>query len=506
MTLTPEQMAELQNEFDRKSEKPEIDELTLLDDASRAALRNRIEAETKRARDHLRRLEWRADPKRWVDERLDEFMWSVQVQIAESVRDNRKTAVPSCFASGKSWLAARLAAWWIDTHPPGEAFVVTTATTAAQVKAILWREIGRAHSKGNLDGRLNQTEWRIMMPHGKEEQVAFGRKPADMDKAAFQGIHERWVLVILDEAAGIPASLWDAAESLTANEESRILAIGNPEDAGSEFAKVCDDTSDWHVIKIPAFATPNFTGEEVPERLRKVLISKIYVDEKLKKWGETSPMWKAKILAEFPEVREDGLIPIAWIRAAQDRQLEPVGPRELGVDVGGGGDKSIIGLRTGPVFRIVKRSDEPDTMKTLADVEHVYDEENAELAKVDEIGIGRGIVDAARRSPRKILGVNVGRAAKDKRGYANLRAEACWKVRELFQNGLIDIDPHDEDLVAQLLEIRYKRVGGRIQIESKREMKQRGIPSPDEFDCLVLAFVDRALAGRPPKRRRLGWG
>lgn len=502
--MTPEEIAELQNEFATKSE-AEADELSLLNDEGRRALRERIELETKRAREHLARLEWRADPKRWVNEKLDEFLWTKQVAIAESVRDNRKTAVPSCFASGKSWLAARLACWWIDTHPPGEAFVVTTATTAAQVKSILWREIGRAHSKGDLDGRLNQTEWRMVMPHGKEEQVAFGRKPADMDQAAFQGIHERYVLVILDEAAGIPPSLWDAAESLAANEDSRILAIGNPEDAASEFAKVCSSEL-WNTIKISAFDTPNFTDEEVPERLRKVLISKIYVDEKRSKWGEQSPMWKAKIFAEFPEVREDGLIPISWIRAAQDRSLEPEGPRELGVDVGGGGDKSVMGLRTGPVFRIVRRDDEPNTMKTLSNIEAVYDAENVEVAKVDEIGIGRGIVDAAKRSARRILGVNVGRAAKDKAGYVNLRAEGCWFVRTLFQNGLIDIDPHDEDLVAQLIEMRYKRVGGRIQIESKREMKNRGVPSPDDFDCLVLAYMDKKLAGRAPKRRRIGWG
>jgi hypothetical protein len=95
---------------------------------------------------------------------------------------------------------SRLAAWWLDVHPIGEAFVVTTAPTTAQVEAILWREIGKAHRKGNLPGRITlDAKWYM-----GQELVAYGRKPADYDQAAFQGIYSKYVLVLLDEAVGIP--------------------------------------------------------------------------------------------------------------------------------------------------------------------------------------------------------------------------------------------------------------------------------------------------------------
>jgi hypothetical protein len=81
------------------------------------------------------------DPVGWVEGRLGEFLWRKQREIAASVRDNRRTAVKSCHNAGKSFLASRIAAWWLDTHPPGEAFVVSTAPTYKQVHAILWEEI-----------------------------------------------------------------------------------------------------------------------------------------------------------------------------------------------------------------------------------------------------------------------------------------------------------------------------------------------------------------------------
>ena len=184
-------------------------------------------------------------PADWVADRLGEHLWSKQREIAESVVENKHTAVTSCHGAGKSFLAARLIAWWIDSHPVGEAFVVSTAPTFQQVRAILWRELRRAHHKGQLAGELNQTEWLI-----DGELVGYGRKPADHDDYAFQGIHARYVLVILDEACGIPPSLWTAVETITTNDDSRVLAIGNPDDPQTEFGEVCKPGSGWNLVTI----------------------------------------------------------------------------------------------------------------------------------------------------------------------------------------------------------------------------------------------------------------
>lgn len=464
------------------------------------------------------------DPVGWVNDRLGEHVWSKQAEIMESVRDNRRTAVPSCHSAGKSFIAARIAAHWIETHPPGESFVVTSAPTGPQVKAILWKEIGRAHAHGGLVGRTNQTEWWLKPPQSKEELVAYGRKPADYDEAAFQGIHARYVLVILDEACGMPTNLFDAGDTLISNENSRMLAIGNPDDPVTEFAEVCKPGSGWSVIPISVFDTPNFTGEEVPGHIRELLVSRLWQEEKLRKWGADNPMYIAKVLGEFPEVTAGGLISIKWIKEAQERELKPTRPVELGVDVGGGTDRNVIACRRGPVVRIVERNHDPDTMRSLGRVMQQIRETKATETKIDAIGIGAGMCNRAneiahdttettnvRERAGTIVPVKVGMPANEGEDYKNLRAEGYWNLRERFREGNIDIDPNDEDLVAQLVDLRtVPNSTGKIQIESKEQMKKRRKASPDEADAVMLAFLDPGAKpieveltfGRKRNRRR----
>jgi len=204
----------------------------------------------------------------WAAAILGVFLWSKQLEIALAVAEHRRDAVHACHGVGKTFLAALLALWWIASHPAGTALVVMTAPTARQVRTILMRELGRLHAKGRLAGRVTLDGWQI-----DGQLVAIGLKPADGDPVGFQGYHAAHVLVILDEAAGVPKALWDAADSLISNEGSRLLAIGNPDDSRSYFAAICRPGSAFHVVGISAYETPGFTGEAIPDELRASLIS-----------------------------------------------------------------------------------------------------------------------------------------------------------------------------------------------------------------------------------------
>lgn len=471
----------------------------------------------------LQRRVWARDPALWARERLGRELWSMQIKVMEAVRDNRHVAVRSSFATGKSFTAATLALWWVDTHPPGEAFVATTATTEAQVKAILWHEIAIGHALGGLPGRLNQTEW-WMSVGGVDQIVGFGRKPADTNATAFHGIHRKYVLVIIDEGSGVAASIYDAAEGLAANEFSRILVIGNPEDPLSIFAEISRPGSGWVAFKISAFDTPVYTGEKVSQKILDLLVSKIWVEERAKRWGVDNPKYISKVLGEFPEVSENCLILPGWVIAAQERTLQPARPSELGVDVGAGGDKTVIAHRRGGVVRVVNRERQPDTMKACGNVIRAINTCGAEIAKVDEIGVGKGLVDRAREQHYNVVGINVGKSPdrklkrKGKREvdehdeaetFLNRRAQGYWHLRELFMLGEVDIDPADEELAAQLVDIRYERLSnGVIKIESKEEMKRRKRArgadgdSPDEADAVMLAFMPAAMT----KKHSVVWG
>ena len=435
------------------------------------------------------------DPVGFVEERLLGFLWSKQKDIARSVVSHRRTAVKSCHDVGKTALAARIGAWWLSVHKPGDAFLVTSAPTFAQVKALLWREINRVHGQGRLPGRVNQTEWLF-----GNEIVGFGRSPPDTDPTAFQGIHARYVLVVLDEACGIAKTLWDAADTLIANDDSRILVIGNPDDPATEFHEVCKPGSGWNVIRIAASMSPNFTGEAVPDWLSPLLVGKTWVEEKRRRWGEKSPLYISKVDGEFPEQSEDGLLSFKDLRAAVERSLPAEGDNELGVDVARfGGDATIIYHRMGPVARKVGELRQRDLMQTVALVLRCVAKTGATRVKIDDAGMGGGVTDRLKELrmegafDAQLVPVNVGEKAtttEDATKFMNLRAQLNWGLRELFHAGLIDI-ADDDDLLAQASSIRYKFTSAnRILIESKEDMKKRGLPSPDHWDALVLCFAN----------------
>lgn len=427
------------------------------------------------------------DPVAWARDRLGVHLWSKQRDVVEAVRDHRRTAVRSCHDSGKSYVAGVLAGWWVDTHPVGEAFVVSTAPSYPQVHAILWEEIRKQHRRGELPGNVTLSDnWTI-----DGILTGWGRKPADTDEHGFQGIHRRYVLVIIDEACGVPKQLWTAVEAITTNVDCRILAIGNPDDPGTEFGAVSKPGSGWHHISISAFETPNFTDEPIPAGIRPLLMDPEWVEDKRRRWGENSPLWASKVLGEFPEIGDTTLIAPRWITAAQLANLSP-GPRVvLAVDVARfGSDRTVLGLAQGPVFRVIGDHAKQRTTETTGRVIAAKAEHHVDEVRVDGVGVGAGVVDQLVENGHDVLDMQSGAAAIDSEHFANARAEWWWGLRQRFEDGDIDIDPDDDELAAQLAAVQYKYTSrGQVLIESKDDMRKRGQPSPDRGDTAMLAYA-----------------
>lgn len=454
------------------------------------------------------RHKWRRDPVRWAVERAKVEIWSKQREILQAVRDHPKVAIRSCHSAGKSYTMGLLCCWWIDAHPSGEARVISTAPTSKQVDAVLWNEINTHHERLKLEGHTNKREWYL----GKF-LAALGRKPPDHVEAAFQGLHARYLLVLFDEAYGIPLHLWNEGSSLASNENARMVAVGNPDGSGI-FEDICKPGSGWHVIHISYKHTPNFTDEVVSSQLSEMLISPGWVEDRRKVWGEASALFQSKCEGNFPTVGSPWqVVPHAW--ANQCRWLETVVTDdthvEAGVDVGGGNDRTVVTIRRGPVILHVREFVSSDPVASVGEVANLLREWNVRYAKVDSIGIGWGIYGhlralSSRHATRgdvtahdaSVIPINVGMGPTpgNEERFENRRAEMWWDVgRELSRLKRWDFSQLDEALQDTLIheltmpEYQIMNAKGKVKIEPKAQIIQRLGASPDVAESVLLAFV-----------------
>lgn len=511
-------------------------------------------------------VDFRGDPVRWIKDTLHEYIWSKQAEILESVRDNRYTAVHACHGVGKSFIASRTIAWWVSTNDTDDVYVVSTAPTARQVEAILWREIKKAHKKGQLKGKINQGNQPLWKIDG--EEVGMGRKPADHDAHGFQGIHAKRVLVVVDEACGVPKLLWDAIDALATNEFSRVLAIGNPDDPGTHFRVICQPGSGWNVIRIDALRSPNMcrteidkldavepgltqkmydvlaeagvrpSEEEIPDGVRPMLTSPLWVVERARRWGTNSALWTSKVRGLFPDSNMEGVIPLGWVERAVERWLEwqengaPEQPGQpvVACDVARfGDDMTAMVRRQGNAVYTVHRFSGLDTRETTevllrrdprpdmnGKTVRLFPVDTPHLAYiVDVIGVGAGVVDNLRHHMRElrrphpptVIGFNASEQEhrRDRNGefeFFNNRAAAWWNLRELLDpsqpGGSSIMLPDDDQLRADLTAPKWKLADSgsppKIKIEPKDEIRERLGRSPDTGDAVVMLFW---TAGEP---------
>jgi len=449
------------------------------------------------------------DPEWWVRTVLGDDPWSTQIRIMESVRDHTETAVKSCQGAGKSWIASRLALWFLYSWAP--AIVLTTAPTDRQVRGILWKEIRLAHSRAPVLGGECLTERLELAP----DHWAWGFTAPEYEPDKLTGFHEENILFVVDEASGVSRGIDEGIEAVLTSANARKLQIGNPTDPQSAFADAFK-SADVSKITISAFDTPNFTGFGITEPdvasgewREKItgplpcpkLVTPEWVASRYRRWGPGSPMYRARVLAQFPDQGADNLIPLSWIEAAANRTLPPGEPNEISCDVARyGGNESIIGHRRGPVYRTRWASQSNDLMQLTGEITRALIETGASRARVDEVGMGSGVVDRLRELGRPVVGMNGGRkTGVDSERFVNERAQMFWGLRERFNPDtlpLIDIDPDDQELHAQLAAISFKVTSaGQIQIVSKEDMLKQGLTSPDRADTLAQAYAPIGASG-----------
>ena len=461
-------------------------------------------------------------PLKFITEALGETVWSKQREIIDSVMVNQRTVVTACHAPGKSWLSARIVSWWVASHAPGTSLAITIAPTHRQVRNIIWPHIRRCQFIGKLPGEVLTSMWKV-----GGDVAAYGFSPSPYDEAATQGIHSPNLLIVVDEAGGIGEIIGQSLEALMTGGNTRLLLLGNPPTDEDSWFERCFNSPLYNPITISAYDTPNFTGETVglcrtcppqvgDHYITDHLVDKKWVDDVIIEFGEDSPFVEARVLARFPRATANKVIPYSWVEdAGENEEPMPRGVIRLGIDIASdGGDEFVVARADGGYVDITHRSS-GQTNQNAVDVaaialSQIQAAEEVHLergitdpvrVKIDTIGLGWGVVSLLQkwgeegRHRSRIVSVNVSERAKDPQKFRNIRSELWWNGRLMFQSRQeapcdlrLDVD---RKVMTQLAGPTFKSdSAGRIQIESKMEMKRRGVSSPDRAEAILLAVYE----------------
>jgi phage terminase large subunit len=447
------------------------------------------------------------DPEAFAADVLGLHLYARQRELVRAVLEHQRVACRAGNAVGKTWAAAFLILFWLAGGPGS--VVVSTSATEAQLRRVLWREVRRLlKMTGGYFAGAAVTETEIFMEPGW-----FATGFSTDTPEALQGVHADRVLVVVDEGSGVEEAIFDAIEGLLAGGDSRLLTIGNPlKTSGTFFDAFNSRRDEWHTLTISAYDTPAFTGEKVPREVRRRLVSKRFV-QRLERRGVDSPEYRIRVLGEFPLRQDDAVVALADLEKAQAQRLESGLPLVIGVDPARfGSDQTAIAVREGNRVRVVEARRGFDLMQTTGRVvdlaRHLHEVGGRKpLIVVDSIGVGAGVVDRLREIGEfQVRAFASSERASRSGDYPNRRSELWFRAAEVMP--LLDLDPNDQELAADLLAPTYSFAsdGGRV-VEPKSNTRKRLRRSPDRADAVLLTLVvDPPTApGRASKPRHGYW-
>lgn len=466
--------------------------------------------------------EYKWNPVGFTVDILGVDLWLCQREIAELLRDHPRVSVAACYASGKTFLAACLVLWWLFTRVA--CLVVTTAPTGRQVKELLWNEIKLLHARSRvrLGGKILSRETRI-------DASRRGYGVAGDGKSTNAGYHtdSGCVLFIVDEKAGMKREVLADFDGLMVDEdECRELGIGNPVSTEGPFFDEHNSEKEmarWVQYSISALKTPNLTGSGDDKKKYPGLVSRSWVEDKRRKWGEKHPLWVTKVEGRFWVVEgAQKVVPKEWADLAADRWAEYFdddGTDVLGCDVAGSGQNlNMVYRQKGRrVFKVDSWSakdllgdtEEKDkakiVMKTALRIVTLAETLKVKVVNIDAQGLGIGIAgrvlelkDEGRLKGIEVNSVEMGAGAHESKHFCRIVDEVQFAMRDAFDPEnpkCVAIDPTDTELRDQLPMRSWWIVGegedsSKIKVTRKRDLDE----SPDNADAVSLLFYKPKVA------------
>lgn len=434
-------------------------------------------------------LEGFEGPDEWQIDLLNDIGAQVKARQFDGINPVKpiREATVSGHGIGKSAVTSWIILWIMSTRMYAKG--VVTANTGDQLKTKTWGEVGKwlnrsiltrwfeyNNSKGNMHlYHKNYPEsWRVDAQTCREE-----------NSEAFAGLHSAssTPFYIFDEASAVPDKIWEVAEGGLTDGEPMFLVFGNPTRNTGKFATIFKSLR--HI----------WTTRQIDSRSAK-MTNKALFEEWIETYGEDSDFVRVRVRGVFPRASSTQFIPGDVIFEAQNRTPRYLGddPLICGVDVArGGGDNCVVQFRRGKdaksekVYKIPAEKSR-DSMQLISILTTIFKDHQPDVINVDETGLGGPIVDRLRQIGWAVNGVNFGSAANDKKHYVNRVAEMWAKMREwIMHGGSIHSSP---ELEVELTNREYgHNTKDQLVMETKDQLKKRGLSSPDWADALALTFA-----------------
>lgn len=423
-----------------------------------------------------------------------------QAEALQDLADAPKVAIKSGQGVGKTGMEAVALLWFLCCFPYPR--IVATAPTKQQLHDVLWSEVSKWMGKSPLLTKiLKWTKTYIYMVGYEKRWFAVAKtatKPENM-----QGFHEDNMLFIVDEASGVADPIMETILGTLTGENNKLLMCGNPtRTSGTFFDAFNGDRALFKYHTVSSADSPRTNKQNIESLIRK--------------YGKDSNVVLVRVYGEFPNQEDDVFIILSIIEQCGSRLYELPEDKGMpyimfGVDVARfGDDETIIYRNVKGKLKMVAHRQGQDLMATVGDIVVQYKRVIQEFPEytgkiyvnIDDTGLGGGVTDRLKEVKREqklrrlfIIPINAAEKIEtdSKEGkeaaehYNNLTTHMWAVLRELLKNKQIEIEDEAETFAQISTRKYFMASNGKLELESKKEMKKRGARSPDRGDAMALA-------------------
>ncbi len=438
-------------------------------------------------------LHYRKNPVDFIREVIGVEPTDQQIKLIEAIaKPNARVAVKSATATGKSAVLAWMTLWFLITHV--DVAGIITAPTAHQLHRVLRSEISKwLHRMKEPFRSMYELHSKTIFVKGpkKDTQKFSFVTGTKENKETFAGLHGEKCVVFVDEASALNKEIFDTLLGTLSYGDTCFALVSNPVRASGAFYQLFQKKPErWDLLTFTSFDSPN--------------VDKEWIQEVKEYYGEDSDFYQMRVLGEFPVLDSSQFYPTNLIQDAIERTI--LNPSELaphpvvfGVDVARfGDDSSVICIRQGPKIHEMVELKGLDTTELSKMVLSLAQQWRPQAIFVDGIGVGSGVVDQLKRFNQPVVDVIVSAASNEPLTYGNLRAELHGKTKHWLSTADI---PGGGRLEEDLLNVNFT-YNNRLQIliESKKDIKRRGLPSTDFLDSLTLTMHQQEYKILPKKK------